>query len=163
MDEAVAASADDDLKCEALYEKGLIYENHLKDGKKSEEIFNEIVTKYAEHPLAQFAANRLGEMLPKNSLKSGEDNVVVDKYEINSYPNPFNPSTTISYSLPQKGEVVLKIYNSLGQEVKTLVNDFKEKGIHKVNFDASDLPSGVYIYSIQANDFHQSKKMILLK
>jgi len=93
-----------------------------------------------------------------------EEATVIQDYSLSqNFPNPFNPSTTITYALPQKGEVVLKIYNSLGQEVKTLVNDFKEKGIHKVNFDASDLPSGVYIYSIQANDFMQSKKMILLK
>jgi len=97
------------------------------------------------------------------NVDEAENDNIVDSYHLSNFPNPFNPSTTITFALPQKGEVVLKVYNSLGQEVKTLVNDFKEKGIHKVNFDASDLSSGVYIYSIQANDFYQSKKMILLK
>jgi hypothetical protein len=81
-----------------------------------------------------------------------------------NFPNPFNPATTIKYSLPSQAAVTLKIYNVLGENVVTLLNNAtQEAGIHSVNFDASNLPSGVYMYSIQAGSNIQSKKMLLMK
>ena len=80
-----------------------------------------------------------------------------------NYPNPFNPTTTIEYSIPENGNVKLKIYNSLGEEVATLVNEYKTVGNLKFNFDASALPSGIYFYRINANNFSSVKKLILLK
>ena len=80
-----------------------------------------------------------------------------------NYPNPFNPNTTISYSIPNTSLVRLKIFNILGQEVATLINEEKLMGNYEINFDASSLSSGVYIYKIQAGSFVESKKMILLK
>jgi len=80
-----------------------------------------------------------------------------------NYPNPFNPNTTISYALPTSSNVKLIIYNSLGQEVQILVNEFEDAGIHKVNFNALNLTSGMYFYKIEAGSFSQVKKMILLK
>lgn len=86
------------------------------------------------------------------------------QYALNqNYPNPFNPSTTISYSIPNDGFVSLRIYNVLGQEIKSLVNQFQKSGNYKLMFDASNLPSGVYFYKIEANNFTQVKKMMLLK
>jgi hypothetical protein len=80
-----------------------------------------------------------------------------------NYPNPFNPTTKISYSLPKSSLVQLKIFNLLGQEIATLVNEEKPAGNYEVNFNASNLPSGVYLYKIQAGDYIETKKMILLK
>ena len=80
-----------------------------------------------------------------------------------NYPNPFNPSTIITYSIPQKNNVSLKIYDILGNEIATLVNEQKEAGSYKVQYDAAKISSGVYIYSIQAGDFLQTRKMILMK
>ncbi len=80
-----------------------------------------------------------------------------------NYPNPFNPSTTIKYALPQSGNVKLIIYDMLGREVKTLVNGFKQKGRYKAQFDASQFSSGVYIYTLSANGFSASRKMVLMK
>jgi hypothetical protein len=80
-----------------------------------------------------------------------------------NYPNPFNPSTAISFALPKASTVELKIFNLLGQEVATLLNEEKTSGIYQVEFDASTLPSGVYFYRLQAGDFVQTKKMILLR
>ena len=80
-----------------------------------------------------------------------------------NYPNPFNPSTTISYELPISGFVNLKIYDLLGREVATLVNKEQQKGNYQVSFDGSKLSSGVYYYRLQAGDFIQTKKMILIK
>lgn len=80
-----------------------------------------------------------------------------------NYPNPFNPSTTISYQIPKDGIVTLKIFDILGSEVATLVNEEKVAGHYEVNFNASSLASGVYIYTLQVNGFSSSKKMLLLK
>jgi len=80
-----------------------------------------------------------------------------------NFPNPFNPTTTISYQLPKAGHVTLKIYDVLGNEVKTLVNEMKEMGKYTATFDASTLASGMYVYQIKANYFMATKKMLLLK
>ena len=80
-----------------------------------------------------------------------------------NYPNPFNPTTTIQYSIPQRSNVTLKVYDLLGNEVAALVNEEKERGVYTVNFDASQLSSGIYFYRLQAGSFVQTKKMILIK
>jgi photosystem II stability/assembly factor-like uncharacterized protein/sugar lactone lactonase YvrE len=80
-----------------------------------------------------------------------------------NYPNPFNPTTTINYDLPKISKVTLKIYNSLGQEVKTLVNDVQSPGKYQVTFSSSNIASGMYFYKIQAEGFNSIKKMLLLK
>ncbi len=81
-----------------------------------------------------------------------------------NYPNPFNPSTVIGYSLPKQSIVNLKVYDVLGQEVATLVNNqFKQAGVYDVTFNASDLPSGVYYYRLTAGEFSDVRKMILIK
>jgi len=80
-----------------------------------------------------------------------------------NYPNPFNPSTTISFSIPKTSFVTIKVYDVLGREVTTLVNEEKSPGNYSVNFNASNLPSGVYLYRIQAGFYSVVKKMELLK
>ncbi len=80
-----------------------------------------------------------------------------------NYPNPFNPTTTIRYAIPQSAFVILKVYDVLGREVETLVNEQKNLGNYEVSFDASRLASGIYFYKLDAGEFHQIKKMILMK
>ena len=80
-----------------------------------------------------------------------------------NYPNPFNPSTTIKYMIKDQSLVSLKIYDVLGNEVATLVNEIKPKGAYTLKFDASSLPSGVYFYKLNAGSFTDTKKMIFLK
>jgi Secretion system C-terminal sorting domain len=80
-----------------------------------------------------------------------------------NYPNPFNPSTAISYSIPTSSNVRLIVYNTLGQTVKVLENGFKIAGNYSINFNASDLPSGIFFYKLEAGQFSQVKKMILVK
>jgi hypothetical protein len=85
-------------------------------------------------------------------------------YELGqNYPNPFNPSTVIKFSIPNSGLVTLKVFNILGQEVVTLVNEIKPIGIYEVSFDASNLTTGLYIYRIESGDFTATKKMMLIK
>ncbi|MCW8806337.1 MAG: T9SS type A sorting domain-containing protein, partial [Ignavibacteriaceae bacterium] len=80
-----------------------------------------------------------------------------------NYPNPFNPSTTIKYTIPESGNVKLKVYDSLGEEVATLVDEFKDSGSYDIEFSANGLSSGIYFYRLKTNNYDQIKKMILLK
>ena len=81
----------------------------------------------------------------------------------NNYPNPFNPSTVISYTIPSASDVQLTIYNTLGQIVKVLENGFRNAGNYSITFSAAELPSGIYFYKIEAGQFSQIKKMVLIK
>jgi len=80
-----------------------------------------------------------------------------------NYPNPFNPSTTIGFVLKEKGNVKITVLNSIGEEVAVLLNEEKESGYHTVEFNAANLPSGIYFYQLQAGGYVQMKKMLLLK
>ena len=80
-----------------------------------------------------------------------------------NYPNPFNPSTTIQYSIPESGNVKLLVYNSLGEVVANPVNGYKTAGTYRINFNASELSSGIYYYKIISGNFTSVKKMALLK
>lgn len=89
---------------------------------------------------------------------------LTEKFELSqNYPNPFNPVTAIKFSIPQSGNVNLTVYNLLGEQVAELVNGFKDAGIHIINFDASELNSGIYIYRIESSGVVHSKKMTLIK
>ena len=84
-------------------------------------------------------------------------------FRSHNYPNPFNPSTTISYSIPADGYVTLKVYDILGNEVASLVDERKQSGIFDVYFNASALSSGVYYYTLKAGEFTSTKKLVLMK
>ncbi len=89
---------------------------------------------------------------------------IPSSYELSqNYPNPFNPVTKINFALPKSGLVTMKVYNTLGKEVKTLVNEYKNAGAYVVDFNASNLSSGVYYYKLEAGEFTSVKKMILVK
>jgi len=95
---------------------------------------------------------------------SVEEELKPDGFELSqNYPNPFNPSTTIKYSIPTSEFVTLKIYEVLGNEVGTLVNEEKPAGSYEVDFDAANLSSGIYLYKLQAGAFVETKKMLLIK
>ncbi len=97
-------------------------------------------------------------------VKDNVDMVVPSKYVLEqNYPNPFNPSTTIKYSVPEESFVTLKVYDILGNEVASLVNERSAPGNYSVTFDASKLVSGVYIYSLRAGNHNDTRKMILAK
>ncbi|MGE5410852.1 MAG: T9SS type A sorting domain-containing protein, partial [Clostridiales bacterium] len=82
---------------------------------------------------------------------------------LQNYPNPFNPVTTISYYIPQKSNVILKVYDILGKEIKTLVKQEQSAGSYKVQFDGNSLGSGIYLYRLSTESFSDVKKLILLK
>ncbi len=114
------------------------------------------------------ADNGTGLFLLKNDLlTSVSDDLGFEKpsnFSLSqNYPNPFNPATSIRFSIPQDGLVTMKVYNTLGQEVTTLVNEYINAGNHVVNFNAAGLTSGIYFYTITSNNFISTKKMLLLK
>ena len=96
----------------------------------------------------------------------GKENNITNPNEFilsQNYPNPFNPNTTINYSLPKQSNVTIKVYNILGKEVLTLVNENKPRGNYSVEVNANNLSSGVYFYRLSTGQFAQVKKMILIK
>ena len=97
-------------------------------------------------------------------VKETKANGTPETFELSqNYPNPFNPSTKIVYSIPKASNVKIIVTNIIGQQVAELVNEHKDAGQYRVNFDASNLPSGVYIYTLEAGSIVSSKKMTLLK
>jgi hypothetical protein len=98
-----------------------------------------------------------------SDVEKENDNIPTEFSLHQNYPNPFNPSTTIMFSIPQEELVTLKIYNSLGEEVATLANEYKPAGNYSVSFDAGKLTSGVYLYKITAGSYSQIRKMMLVK
>lgn len=103
---------------------------------------------------------RFGSLTGVTTIENG----IPNKYSLNqNYPNPFNPLTTISFGIPVRGLVTLKVYDILGKEIADLLNDEKQAGTYKINFEASNLPSGIYFYKIEVNGFNEVRKMILLK
>jgi hypothetical protein len=80
-----------------------------------------------------------------------------------NYPNPFNPSTTIEYRMPRAGYAVLKVFDMLGREVRTLQEGWRGAGTHQARFEGGELPSGVYIYRLTTNGVSRTMKMILAK
>jgi hypothetical protein len=114
-----------------------------------------------QNPESRIILNFIATTDPSVGVK---DENVLNSYKLSqNYPNPFNPSTRISYTVGEPGFVQLKVFNVLGVEVATLVNEQKYSGKYTVDFDASKFSSGVYFYSLSVNNFNQTRKMILEK
>lgn len=100
----------------------------------------------------------------RNLTETGWDGTTKFKYSLdNNYPNPFNPTTNISWQTPEAGRQTIKIFDVLGSEVTTLIDDFRNAGRYTLEFDASKLSSGIYFYTLQSGNYSDSKKMVLLK
>lgn len=158
-----------------LFRLGAFYSQFFGDKVTADKYFEELKRKYPQDDLVNRIEIVKGfGVIDNGSLQDGEmisfsEEPIVEvekettRYVLANYPNPFNPTTTISYSLPQAGHVVLKVYDVLGREVAELANGFKENGKHSVMFNATKYASGFYIYTIRVNDFYASKKMLLTK
>jgi hypothetical protein len=94
---------------------------------------------------------------------TGKSQIPLSYTLMQNYPNPFNPSTVIRYGLPERNYVKLEIYNVLGQRVAILIDNEFEAGYHEITFDATHLPSGVYIYGLQAGDYVESRRMLYIR
>lgn len=129
----------------------LIYLGFPLETTANDTAFNSVITKSSRFFFPEISAALYNENAPQSYSLS------------QNYPNPFNPSTIITYTLPRLTHVDLKVYDMLGREVSTLVSMDQARGTYNIQFNASSLPSGVYIYSIQAGQFRDSKKLLLIK
>jgi hypothetical protein len=105
-----------------------------------------------------------GVVTVQNATDVADDNISIYDFDLQqNYPNPFNPSTKISWQSPLASHQTLKVFDVLGNEITTLVNEFRNAGRYEIEFKAEGLPSGLYFYKLQAGSFTQTRKMILLK
>lgn len=136
--------------------------NTISDGQPN--VFYKVIA-YSELPATDESniVSCSGRKNPKKIISDQSLDVPLEYSLEQNYPNPFNPNTQIIYSIKEAGLVQLKVYDILGKEVATLVNENKEAGNYSVDFIASQLPSGVYIYQLTTPGFTQARKMILTK
>lgn len=153
-----------DLAKYALYELGSIYWSRLHDKARGENLYRKLITGWPKDDLTASALSTLGEWHSSSGDGKAGSELTLTAYAVfDNYPNPFNPRTTIRYTLPKQNFVQITVYDLLGREVRSLVNEIKPAGMHQVQFDASDLSSGMYFFTITAGTFHAKKKMLLLK
>jgi uncharacterized protein (UPF0218 family) len=124
-------------------------------------IENNIDPKYAAAEIKSDRTVLLKGNIVKLNLNVNEKPTEYALYQ--NYPNPFNPMTTITYQIPKEGLVTLKIYDILGKEVTTLINEEKQAGKYSIDFNASKLSSGVYLYELRSNEYKSTKKLLLMK
>ena len=148
----------------SLFQKAVFFLLELEDRESTEAVLAELERKYPDDPLVVEIQRLLGRSIQEyRPQKQTEPVNTIDFALIANYPNPFNPTTTIEYSIPEASFVELKIYDILGGEVASLVKENKPSGKHSVKFNASNLPSGIYFYRIVSGNFTATKKLILLK
>ncbi len=165
-DQVLASASDDnDLVCEMMYEKGLVYKYYLNDADAASAQFSMLLEKYPGHPLNSFAASEVNTMQKEFSQDSTTKNetVTIESYNLVSSPNPFNPTTNISFTLPEASLVRLAVYDILGREVAQLVNEMKGKGKHTVIFNGNNLASGIYLCRLEVGKDVAIKKLLLTK
>lgn len=105
-----------------------------------------------------------GTIIVQDPVNVPDEEFYTDEFQLKqNYPNPFNPATKISFVIPKESFVSIKVYDVTGNEITTLINEVKKSGSYEVKFIAEDLPSGVYVYQLRADNFIQTKKMILLR
>jgi hypothetical protein len=134
-------------------------ENFVLKNASTYKILHEILTNnyLSDVPPIRTVSNNIGTKTGKNNLSPG-------RYSLeHNYPNPFNPTTTIKFALPKDGYVKLKVYDIMGREVKVIVNEVKQAGYYSVDFDGSNLASGVYFYRLQCGSFNETKRMVIIK
>jgi tetratricopeptide (TPR) repeat protein len=165
MKNVTIAKDDIEMQKVKLYDLGLI--NYSCLGKKDEGLvyFNELAKNYPEDRLSEMACILYGakkgeEDNDKNNAKS---QIISGTALLANYPNPFNPSTVIKYNLGENTLVTLKVYDILGKEVRTLVNEYKTKGAYEVNFNGAGLASGLYFTKLQTGSTILIQKMVLAK
>lgn len=147
----------------ALYDLIIYYSETEQDLAIANSYFSRLKEVYPDEDLTLFAGINLGINLGDLKKETSTEKVPETFYLSDAFPNPFNPTTQIKFSVPKDEFVTLRVYDILGKEVAQLVNEQKFAGTYSVGFDASKLASGIYFYAISAGKFNQVKKMVLLR
>ncbi|MFC1542933.1 T9SS type A sorting domain-containing protein [Candidatus Neomarinimicrobiota bacterium] len=159
-------TADEQRKAAALYDKGLIYLNYLSDAAQTADIFWQIVAEYTDNPTAQSAFNQLqamGEYLPGEA-----PNEPAEELALSGYPNPFNPTATIRFGLPDPGMITLVVYDLLGREMVRLIEGYRDAGWQSVVWNGWDVrsrevPTGIYIARLITPQKVKAIKLVMMK
>lgn len=161
-----AEKFDEDLICEVLFSKGLLFEYSLEQKEEATKTYEGMLTSYPQNVMAKYAKQQLrnmGKRVQEESPKISSTGKNMSEFSSSNYPNPFNPTTTITYTLPVDGKVSIKIIDILGREVTTLYDGYNTSGTHSVIWNGKDAASGIYFYSIVFNNQRIYKKMLLMK
>ncbi len=162
-------SSNSDLLCDVTYAKGLIYQYSLDKNNEAQKCYSNILNNYPDNNLAKAAKRHLSDMGIEVKEKTSQASESTGaKLSSGNYPNPFNPTTTITYTLPEDGVVTIKVFNTLGQEIKTLINGYSNKGSHSVMWDGNNnsgqqVTSGIYFYNVTFKGNALVKKMLMIK
>ena len=166
-DRLITEFADNENVSNTLHTKDLIYKYYLKDYVRAIEIFNQVISQYPNSTLfdeCQYELAEMGQEIPKiNQVKEDQSDSA-----IMSYPNPFNATIKISYILPEFGQVRIVIFNTLGQKVRTLVDDKKESGQYEIIWDGLDdfgniTATGLYFTTLTTTNKTQTLKILLVR
>lgn len=156
----------EDLMAEMLYEKGLIYKYYLGDTSKANEMYVSISNAYPSSPLNRFADLEMAAKpgySPGNGAPSKKEALEPVAGVLNVYPNPFNPSTTLYFTVPRSGFVTLQVFDVLGRVVATLVDQQRSAGPYAVTFDAANMPTGVYFCRLTTGGRSVTQRILLLR
>ncbi|GAJ03228.1 unnamed protein product, partial [marine sediment metagenome] len=167
-DEILAAPPDENLACETLYGKGIIYRYYLDDQDQAAAIFKQVIAIYPDHPTALSAQAELedmGESVPGGAPTEPE---TVEALVLEGYPNPFNPTATIRFGLPEAGKVTLLVYDLMGREVVRLLERHQDAGWQAVVWDGrnakgQEVPTGIYIARLAMAQGTKSIKLVMMK
>ena len=162
---------DHPMAVEWLYGKGIVYKYHMGKPASAEKIFRIIIEKYPDNPTAQSANDELKYVkheLPVKKLGEKEESEEPLNLSVQNYPNPFNPETTISFILPEQGYVLVKIFDVMGREIRTITDKKMSAGRHTVRWDGKNhtgqyVASGIYFYRIKFKNQVLNRKIMLVR
>jgi tetratricopeptide (TPR) repeat protein len=158
-----------ELQKQALFNLGNLHSFQLADQMQGKQYFDELKSKYPDDDLTRLCKIMLGEGADtapgpqKDKGTNAAENLPAIDDLVGNYPNPYNPTTTIRYSISENRYVTLRVYDVVGQLVATLVDGEQTAGPHEAVFDGAKLASGIYFYRLAVGDFHSVKKMLLIK
>ena len=170
-DNILKISPSNGLACEILYNKAVIYQEYLGDLEKAIALFQEMAAQYPDHPTAQLATSKLeelGKAVPTIPDKSDLVEQPIEDLSLSGYPNPFNPTATISFCLPKSDKVTITIYDLMGREVVRLIDGFRDAGQYEIIWDGRDskgqqISTGLYIIKLSTFQGVKIMEMLMMR
>ena len=164
-EEIIKTKPEAEIEKSTLFKTAVLHESFNNDKQTAEKYYDELIKKYPEDELSKFIYLKRGQLYnAKNNYVINSESAKEESFSLEqNNPNPFNPTTKITFTLSSKDVVKLKVYDILGREIAVLAEGQYEVGKHAIEFNASNLPSGVYFYNLTTSTSSVTKKMLLLK